>query len=64
MIEVLSSREKDRLAGTLARIRNRNVALDEAILSRLEVKVGTFAPVAKSVDEVVVHVEVCYTESI
>jgi len=35
VIEVLSSREKDRLAGTLARIRNRNVALDEAILSKV-----------------------------
>ena len=35
MIELLSSREKDRLAGTLARIRNRNVAVDEAILSKV-----------------------------
>ncbi len=35
MIEVLSSREKDRLAGTLARVRNRNVALDEGILSKV-----------------------------
>lgn len=35
MIELLSSREKDRLAATLARIRNRNVAVDEAILSKV-----------------------------
>jgi len=35
VIELLSSREKDRLAGTLARIRNRNVAVDEAILSKV-----------------------------
>ena len=35
MIELLSSREKDRLAATLARIRNRNVALDEGILSKV-----------------------------
>jgi histidinol dehydrogenase len=35
VIEVLSSREKDRLAGTLARIRNRNVAFDEALLSKV-----------------------------
>jgi histidinol dehydrogenase len=35
VIEVLSSREKDRLADTLARIRNRNVALDEALLSKV-----------------------------
>jgi len=35
VIELLSSREKDRLAATLARIRNRNVAVDEAILSKV-----------------------------
>jgi len=35
VIELLSSREKDRLAGKLARIRNRNVAVDEAILSKV-----------------------------
>jgi histidinol dehydrogenase len=35
VIEVISSREKDRLAVTLARIRNRNVAFDEALLSKV-----------------------------
>lgn len=35
MIEVISSREKDRLAVTLARIRNRNVAFDEGLLSKV-----------------------------
>ncbi len=35
MIELLSSREKDRLAATLARIRNRSVAFDEALLSKV-----------------------------
>lgn len=33
MIEVISSREKDRLAATVARIRSRNVALDAQLLS-------------------------------
>jgi histidinol dehydrogenase len=35
VIEVISSREKDRLAGTLARIRGRNVAFDERLLSEV-----------------------------
>ena len=35
MIEVLSSREKNRLAAMLARIRSRNVAFDEALLSEV-----------------------------
>jgi len=35
VIEVISSREKDRLASTLARIRGRNVAFDEALLSEV-----------------------------
>jgi histidinol dehydrogenase len=35
VIEVLSNREEDRLAATLARIRSRNVAFDEALLSNV-----------------------------
>jgi histidinol dehydrogenase len=35
VIEVISSREKDRLAATLARIRNRNVAFDGRLLSEV-----------------------------
>jgi histidinol dehydrogenase len=35
VIEVIASREKDRLAGTLARIRGRNVALDANLLSEV-----------------------------
>ena len=35
MIEVISSREKDRLAVTLARIRSRNVALDLQLMSEV-----------------------------
>lgn len=35
MIEVISSREKERLAATLKRIRSRNVALDDQLLSEV-----------------------------
>ena len=35
MIEVISSRERDRLAGTLERIRSRNVAFDGHLLSQV-----------------------------
>jgi len=40
VIEVLSSREKSRLAIKLARIRNRNVAFDESLLSKVSRIIG------------------------